>query len=127
MNSKGQVLVLFIVFVPLLLMVLAFAIDMGITYSQASKLDSVNKMTIKYGLENRGQTNIEDRLITLINNNEKALDGYDLVIGDEEINLELNKTINSVFGKVVGIDSYEIDSVYSGYIENDKIVIRKGN
>jgi hypothetical protein len=126
MNNRGQILVLFIIFVPLIISIAAMVIDLGHSYSNTSKLDSINKMVIKYGLENIDNDNVKEEMIDLIYKNDSSIDEYELIIKDNKITLEIKKSIDSVFGNIIGIKVYYLSSKYQGYRTDNKIVIEKG-
>lgn len=126
MNRKGQVLVFFVILIPLLIAVAAFAIDVGYAYYQSNKLHSINHMVIKYGLKHIGDSNVRAEMIDLLYKNDSDIDSYDLVIDGNKISLKINESVDSIFGKVIHIDFYYISSQYVGYIKNNKITIEKG-
>ena len=51
MNSKGQVLVLFMLLLPLVFMMLALIIDTGLLYIEKRHVDLVVKDTTEYGIK----------------------------------------------------------------------------
>lgn len=126
MNKKGQVLVLFIIMIPLFIACLALVIDVGYSMHHSYRLNNVNRMVIKYGLERIDEVDIRAKMVDLLYKNDSDIDSYDLVIEDNQITLKTNKTVDSVFGKVINIDFYSISSEYVGYIRQDKLVIEKG-
>ena len=127
MNNKGQVLVFFIISIPLFLMLSALVIDLGVTSYKRNKMDGINKMVIKYGLENIEKENIKEEMIDLLYKNDSQIDTYILKIEDNEITLKINKSVDSVFGKIMGIRIYNIESFYRGHFIDNKIVVEKGN
>lgn len=126
MNRKGQVLVFFVILIPLLIAVAAFAVDVGYAYYQSNKLHSINHMVLKYGLKHLGDGGLRSEMIDLIYKNDADIDSYDLSIDGSKLSLKLNKSVDSIFGKVIHIDFYYISSQYVGYIKNNKIMIEKG-
>ena len=46
-NNKGQTLVLFIIFIPILLLLAAFVIDTGIIIRESTRLKSTTKTVLK--------------------------------------------------------------------------------
>ena len=95
-NKKGQVLVLFIIFIPLILLLGTFVIDVGNNYSELNKLNNINKMIIDYGLRNIEKINIRGELIELLYQNDETIDEYKLDIKDKEIILTIKKHINVI-------------------------------
>ena len=52
MNRNGQVLALFAILLPLILMAVALIIDTGLLYMEKRHVDLVVKDTTQYGMEN---------------------------------------------------------------------------
>lgn len=126
MNKKGQVLVFFVILIPMLLAIAAFAIDVGYSFYQSNKLHSITHMALKYGLNHPDDPDLRAKIIDLIYKNDSKIDSYELVIEDNKITITTNKTVDSIFGKALNIDFYYISAKYVGYIKNNKIVIEKG-
>lgn len=126
MNKRGQVLVFFIIFIPILLGIVAFTVDMGYSLSESNKLNGINKMVTEYGLINIDKADIKQKMIDLIYSNDSNIDTFDLDIVNNEIFLNIKKSVDSIFGKVINIDFYNLSSTYKGYIKNGKRIIEKG-
>jgi Flp pilus assembly protein TadG len=126
MNRKGQVLVFFIILIPLFLTIAAVAIDMGHSFYQSNKLHSITNMALKYGLKHINDADIRSKIIDLLYKNDNKLDSYELVIEENKITLKTNKTVDSIFGRAINIDFYYLSATYIGFIVNDKIIIEKG-
>ncbi len=121
MNNKGQTLVLFIFLIPIILFVSAFIIDTGIIYYETNKLNNLNKNVLKYGLDN----NEEEKIRELIFTNDKNITNYKIIIDNNILSIILEKEIDSIFGKIIGINSYNINSYYTGYKEENKYYIER--
>jgi hypothetical protein len=126
MNRKGQVLVLFVILIPILIAMAAYAIDMAHVFYCSTKLNNLNYMVIEYGLKNINDININAKISELLDENDPNIDTKRIIIDDNKINIKLNEEIDSIFGKAINIDTYQISSIYSGYIKNGEIVIEKG-
>lgn len=126
MDRKGQVLVFFVILIPLLITLAAFTIDLGYAYYQSNKLNSINHMLIKYGLNHIDRSDVRTKMIDMLYKNDKSIDSYELSISDNKISLKINKTVDSIFGKIINIKFYYLSSKYSGYIQNNRIIIEKG-
>ena len=112
-NNRGQVLVLFIMLVPVLLIGVAFLIDSSYMYYQKNRLDRINLDVIAgIGIE----TNIDEeeigRLILLndakIVNEDISIDKTDTMVNSININNYIY--VESIFGKLIGFDEYKIKS-----------------
>lgn len=122
MNNKGQVLVLFIIILPILLLGAACLVDSSYMLYQKNRLDNIN-----YDVLNSVKTKellTEDEVAELILlNDSKIVNEY---ISIDEINTEVRNisidnymVINSIFGKLIGFDEYKVSSKVSVKINNN--------
>jgi len=119
MNNKGQVLVLFVIILPVILILATYMIDSGYIVSEKSKIDDINEIVLKRALTNDLSTSeIKD----LIDKNDKDIYIVD-VNYDDGIRLHLQKIIEPIFGKIVGYQQYEINSNLKATYVNGKIRI----
>lgn len=102
-NNKGQSLVIFVLFLPIVVILLNALFDLGNDLVDNVKTEYEIKDTIKYGLNHIDEEDIENKLKVLLKENIKE---------DTNINIK---------NKVIKISIK--DKVYTGYKENNKIVI----
>lgn len=120
LNNKGQTLVMFILFLPILLLIIGFITDTSMLMYEEKKLNSMNKMVLNYVLKNK--ENYEEKKVKeLIIKNDKNIKIMKLKKEDKYIKLEMQKKQNSMFGNVIGIKNYTITSNYTLDIEEEKI------
>ena len=119
MNNKGQVLVVFLLLLPIIIMVFALVIDLGFLMSRTYKVKQTMKQAITYGLETG---NIEGTRVMLDKNLE---DTYEL---KENGNLEITVkgSYKTIFGRIFKKDAYEYEFKYMGYIDGKEIIIKEG-
>lgn len=117
MNNKGQTLVVFIIFIPVIILLMAFIVDTSLMYIAKSKLNDLSKTIIKeiYDIEDKN-SKVEE----LLNVNEINYNNYDIEINDNKVKLSIEEEIDSVFGSMIGNESYTIKSEITGYKDNDK-------
>lgn len=122
----GQALSLFVVFLPFILMIGAFLIDIGYAKYNKIKLDSINKIAITYGLSNI-DSNPRNDIINLIKKNDKDISEFKIDINSEEklIKISIGKESNSFFGKILKKNFFKEESKYLGYIKDDKFIIER--
>ena len=58
MNNKGQVLVVFVILLPIFLLILGFVIDYGLLYSEKKNIDDSTHDALNYYLNNLDDSNI---------------------------------------------------------------------
>lgn len=126
LNSKGQSLAIFVIFVPVFIMIGTLVVDVSFARYNARKLDNINKLVINYGLEHI-ESDPYDTMVDLIYKNDSEVDDYEIKINLEEkkINVNISKSTKGFFGSIVGKDIYKEKSSFIGYIKDDKKIIEK--
>lgn len=126
MNNKGQTLVIFVVFLPIIIIIMATVVDVSLMYYQKNKLDNINMMVTEYGINHFEDNDNNLKLESLIYENDKDIEIKKILIDDSRIEIILNKKIKSIFGKIIGLEEYEITSKYIGTNIDNKKEIKKG-
>lgn len=121
-NNKGQVLALFILLLPIIMMGIGLVIDVGFLYLEKRQVDNALKEAIEYGLENI-ENITETELNNLLYKNIDNIDNIKITIRGNIIEILVEKKKDSLFAFLFGKDSYEIISSYQGKIENGTIKI----
>ena len=126
LNSKGQSLAIFVIFVPVFIMIGTLVVDVSFARYNARKLDTINKLVIHYGLEHI-ESDPYDTMVDLIYKNDSEVDDYEIKINLEEkkINVNISKSTKGFFGSIVGKEIYKEKSSFIGYIKDDKKIIEK--
>jgi len=110
MNNKGQVFVLFVMILPIIFIGVACVVDSSYMMYQKNRLDNIN-----YDVVNslKSKNNLEkeevERLILL---NDSKIVNEEIVI-DEIITIDNYVYVDSIFGKVIGLEEYKITSSVS--------------
>ena len=100
MNNKGQTLVLFIILIPVFLIIFAFAIDTSYMSVKQKELEDTANIASDV-IDKTGDINKANNYIVKTDKDIKIK-----TINENKIVLE--KDINSIFGKIIGFDSYKI-------------------
>ena len=117
MDSKGQTLVIFIIILPVIILGVSYLVDTGLMYIGRSKLISTCKVIIdEYYDEEISDSKVEEYL----EKNDINYTDYK-VNRNNNLSIEVESKIDSIFGKVVGIKEYEISVKVTGYKEEDKL------
>lgn len=88
MNNKGQVLVVFVIFIPIIILVFTLIVDIGNMYIEKRNITNNLKYAIEYS--NKNDTDIEE----IINKN---LD--DITINQDEEYVKVTKKYKGIFIK----------------------------
>ena len=126
LNSKGQSLAIFVIFVPVFIMIGTLVVDVSFARYNVRKLDNINKLVINYGLEHI-ESDPYDTMVDLIYKNDSEVDDYEIKINLEEkkMNVNISKSTKGFFGSIVGKKIYKEKSSFIGYIKDDKKIIEK--
>ena len=125
MNHKGQVLVLFMLLLPLIFMALALIIDTGLLYMEKRHVDLVIKDVVEYGIKNIDSVT-EQELYDLIDRNLDTVNKKEIINNSGILNITVTLEKESIFAKIFGREKYQIESTYKGMIEQKKIKIVRG-
>ena len=138
LNNKGQSLILFIIFLPVLLGIMALVIDVGNALSKKHEQDNVIELVLNYGLKNsevfysnndeyyynEELINWKDDLKILLDYNLKTSENG-LNLEDKKINIQSETYVEGIFSNILNIKGFKIESEYVGYIENDEKIVKK--
>ena len=121
MNNKGQVLVLFVIILPVILLALLIIIQFGKLYLKKRATTNIIKDTIEYGLKHTQDEQIENKLNNLIETNIDDIDIKTITIFEDEIRINLTQKSINIFGKNINL-TYD----YTGTKMNEEIRIEEG-
>lgn len=121
MNNKGQVLVTFILLLPLFLMLTVFIIDIGLLYTESKKIESNIKEAIEYGLTTK-DPDIKTNINKLLYSNIDDINSSNITIENNIITINITKNKKPIFNLKNKIN---ISITYKGYIDNNKIIYEK--
>lgn len=118
MNKRGQTLILFVILIPILLGLCALVIDVGLIVSKSTHLKEVSKTIIEEVMPEASIEEIEDLFIK----NDIPVSQLEVQIEDEKIRIQNEYEIDSIFGSVIGLSSYEIRAQITGIIREGTII-----
>lgn len=106
MNNKGQVLVMFVLLLPLFFILTAYVVDKSYMLYESNKLNSINHSVIN-SIVNSSLTN--DEIIELVHKNDNDITIVEVTL-EPNIKIVLEKEINSIFGHLIGLNKYVVRS-----------------
>ena len=123
-NKKGQVLVAFIIMMPLILMLIVNIIDIGLYGVEKRKIDDSVKSSVRYGLKNISDENIENKIHALLIKNIDGINDNDIniTVSNNYVRVKVNKKYKPLF-KLNNYLSTEVS--YYGTVNDSKIEIKK--
>lgn len=120
MNRNGQTLVVFVLLIPLFMVLAAFIVDNSMIVSKSLNLKNTTRDIIRSDLL---KEHLNDDEIKELFKKNKIPTKELVVIRDDENSLKIynHYFIDSIFGKVVGINSYELEIEIIGKKQEDKV------
>ncbi len=124
LNKKGQVLVAFIIMMPLILMLIVNIIDIGLYGVEKRKIDDSVKSSVRYGLKNISDENIENKIHALLIKNIDGINDNDIniTVSNNYVKVKVNKKYKPLFKLN---NSLNTDISYYGTVNDSKIEIKK--
>lgn len=117
MNNKGQVLVLFVIILPIILLLLMMTIEVGDIYLDKTKTKNAIKEIIR---DNLKQEPNSEKINTLIEQNIKDIEEKNIFVSENEIRIYIRQN-KKLFGRNLKLE-YKI----KGIKENENIKISEG-
>jgi len=126
-NNQGQVLVTFVLLLPILIMFFGLTLDCGYLYIEKRNVDNNVKDALKYGLNNISEDThiIENQIKKQLNLNIDDIKNINVIISEQTIEIEIDKIQKSIFTMLFSNYNYKISSHYRGYINEKELVLRK--
>ena len=123
MNKKGQTLILFVILIPILVTITAIVVDVGTLEFTYQKLKGIVDESIKEYYLKDGRSSMEATL----DYNDISKELYEISLNDNEVNVYLTYEMDSIFGRLINIPSYEIIVNRQGRMGMDQIIIEEGD
>ncbi len=118
-NNKGQVLVVFIILLPIFLIILTGLIDVCLLNLEVKKLNTNTYDAMEYYLDNSEEEDVLDNTKALLNKNLKDIN---IIIDDKEnvVTIKVTKNYKSIYS--VLSKKEKLTSIYKGDKETKKII-----
>lgn len=101
LNNKGQVLILFVLLIPIFLLILVLVIDIGNAMYQKKELDNICSLASEEAL------NVDDiKLEEFIKLNDNKIDK---IIIDEN-NITLKKQVDGILSSIINIKVFNVET-----------------
>ena len=121
MNKRGQTLIIFVMLIPIILTMAALVIDVGLLYYKKNEYVGIVEESIKEYFKDEDILSAKETL-TL---NGVSLDDTEINISDNKITVTLDTKVDSIFGKVIRINEYEIKVSRVGTKDKERVIISK--
>ena len=114
MNNKGQVLPIFVIIFPIIIIFASYLIDIGIMYTEKRKIINITNTAIDYYIDNIDNELAYENTLSILNINIKDAT-YDVDITSDYITINVKKKHNSIYN-IININN-EINITRKGIIK----------
>lgn len=121
MNKRGQTLIIFVMLIPIILTMAALVIDVGLLYYRKNEYVGIVEESIKEYFKDEDILSAK-KTLTL---NGVSLDDTEINVSDNKITVTLDTKVDSIFGKVIRINDYEIKVSRVGTKDKERVIISK--
>ncbi len=127
MGRKGQVLVGFLLLLPLFLILFVFVVDVGFMKITERNVESTIKEAITYGLkqEQLPEDDKQQKIETILKKNIDSIQMLEVTVTSEEIKVHVVVTRQNLFGTLINQRIYKIDKTYKGYNDQKIRIIKE--
>ena len=122
MNNKGQTLVIFILLLPVLLLLFAITVDLGLLLIKTNNVKNNIVEAIDYGLsvnDDNKDIKMYDLLKNKIGNNDTIY-----ITSEDTITITVKGEYKSIFNGLLK-NSFKYKYTYQGYLEGENKIIKK--
>ena len=119
LNNKGQVLVIFVILLPIFLIILTGIVDVALLNIEKKKLDNNTHDAVEFYLDNYDDSNVENDTKELLNKNIKDIN-INIKDNGETLTIRVIKKYKSIYSVIS--KNEEIVSIYTGNKETKKII-----
>lgn len=114
MNNKGQVLVVFVILLPILIIIFTFVVDIGLLSIEKRKISNNTYDAVEYYLENLDK----EKTINLLNSNLEDIK-IDIIDEDIYVIISVEKNYKGIFNIIY---DNKIIVTYKGNKETKEII-----
>lgn len=121
MNNKGQTLIIFVILIPIIILMMAIVVDVGILQNEVTKATGVVDMAIHEAFLKGDEGVVE----TLLVENDIPVENLNVSFEEDEIEVSLTYSVEALFGRIVGLETYDVNVHRVGKLSNDEVIIEK--
>lgn len=125
MNRKGQVLVMFIILLPIFFIIMTLLIDIGNLILTNNEINDVSYIVLEHCLDHLDEEDIIDTSKELLKLNNKELNIESFKIENNKVYLNVSYQVKGIISNIVNIKLFDINNKYEAYIKDDKKIIER--
>ena len=125
MNRKGQVLVMFVILLPIFFIIMTLLIDIGNLILTNNEINDVSYMVLEHCLDHLDEEDIIDASRELLKLNNKNLNIESFKIDNDKVYLNVSYQVKGIMSNIINIKLFEINNKYNAYIKDNKKIIER--
>lgn len=125
MNRKGQVLVMFVILIPILFIIMTLVIDIGNLILVNNEINDISYIALDNCLKNIEKENAIEKSKQLIKLNKKEIDIKTFKIENDIVYLEVEYQLEGIISRIIDISYFNINNKYEAYIKDGNKIIEK--
>ena len=118
MNNKGQVLVIFVILLPIFLLIFVFSVDYGLLSMEKRRINNNINDALEYYLEHISDEDVYNKTVNLLSSNLNDAE-INITDNDDNIEIEVKSNYKSLINNITNKD---IIFKYKGLKESKKII-----
>lgn len=119
MTNKGQILPIFVILLPILILIIGYVVDIGLIYTEKRRITNICKDSIIYYIDNESNSNVYDNTVEYINKNIKNA-VINIRDNGDSITINIKEKRNGIYN-IININT-EINITYTGYKADKRII-----
>ncbi len=125
MNRKGQVLVMFIILLPIFFIIMTLLIDIGNLILTNNEINDVSYIVLEHCLDHLDEEDIIDTSKELLKLNNKELNIESFKIENNRVYLNVDYQVKGIISNIINIKLFDINNKYEAYIKDGKKIIER--
>jgi uncharacterized protein (UPF0333 family) len=101
LNNKGQVLVAFILLLPLIFIIIASVLDFGLLSIEKRQITNSVNEALKYASSNKQSDILEDEISMMLNKNIKNINTLNTVKESDYFEIDLTCNLSGIFSNIL--------------------------
>ncbi|MGN1000998.1 MAG: TadE/TadG family type IV pilus assembly protein [Bacilli bacterium] len=104
-NNRGQTLVIFVLFLPIIILFIAYVLDVTNANYEKNRMQNLANMALESSKEFD-----EENIKNIISKNDEDID-VDVKEENDKVQIKMVKRVKTIFGKIIGRDYYDVTVV----------------
>lgn len=125
MNRKGQVLVMFVILLPIFFIIMTLLVDIGNLILTNNEINDVSYLVLEHCLDHIDEDDIIDNSKELLQLNNKNITIDSFKIDNGKVYLDVSYQVKGIISNIVNIKLFNINNKYVAYIKDNKKVIER--